>query len=272
MRKKSLAARIYRATANAVEPLLPKGARTPAHYLSRRLTNRLEAEYDFLMDRVKPGTTAIDVGANIGVFTYGFLARGANVVAIEPQSGCAAQIRAMHEMGFPRSPKRGSLKVHVEAVSNQSGSAMLYVPLRNGRMDDESASLKEAEGEAIRIEVPVRQLDDYGLDNVSVIKMDVEGREIPALEGGRKTIRRWRPIILVEIEQRHHAEPIAEVFSRINETVGPGYSVCYLDRAGRLRPLSEFDVQRDQLALKDNPLSRAYVRNFFFMPERTARG
>ena len=46
MKKKSLAARLYRATANAVEPLLPKGARTPAHYLSRRWTNRLEAEYD----------------------------------------------------------------------------------------------------------------------------------------------------------------------------------------------------------------------------------
>ena len=266
MKKKSLAARLYRATANAVEPLLPKGARTPAHYLSRRLTNRLEAEYDFLMERVTPGTTVVDVGANIGVFTYGFLARGANVVAIEPQSGCAAQIRAMHEMGFPRSPRRGSLQVHVEAVSNQSGSAMLYVPLKNGRMDDESASLKEAEGEAIRIEVPVRQLDDYALDNVSVIKMDVEGREIPAIEGGSKTIRRWRPIILVEIEQRHHPEPIAGVFSRILEIVGQGYATSFLDRSGQLRPLAEFDVGRHQLRLQDNPLSRDYVRNFFFMP------
>ena len=272
MKKKSLAARLYRATANAVEPLLPKGARTPAHYLSRRWTNRLEAEYDFLMSRVMPGMTAVDVGANIGVFTYGFLARGANVVAIEPQPGCASQIRAMHEMGFPRSPNRGALEVHVEAVSNQSGSAMLYVPLKNGRMDDESASLKEAEGEAIRIEVPIRLLDDYKLDNVGVIKMDVEGREIPALEGGSKTIRRWRPTILVEIEQRHHNEPIAQVFSRIHEIIGPGYNAHFLDRAGELRPFSSFDVERHQLALRENPLSRDYVRNFFFIPSETRQG
>jgi hypothetical protein len=96
--------------------------------------------------------------------------------------------------------------------------------------------------------------------------MDVEGRELPALEGGMKTIRRWRPTLLVEIEQRHHAEPIAEVFSRIDSIIGPGYSACFLDRTGKLRPLSEFSVERDQLALKDNPLSRAYIRNFFFLP------
>ena len=266
MRRKSLAARVYRATANAVEPLLPRGMRTPAHYLSRRLTKRLEAEYDFLMSRVTPGMTAVDVGANIGVFTYGLLARGANVVAIEPQAGCASQIRAFHEMGFPRSAPRGALHVHVEALGSQPGSAVLYVPLKNGKVDDESASLKEAEGEAMRIEVPVRKLDDYGLDNVQVIKMDVEGREIPALEGGERTIRRWRPTILVEIEQRHHNEPIAEVFARIHEIVGPGYATAFLDRSGQLRPLSEFDVERQQLALRDNPLSRDYVRNFFFLP------
>lgn len=266
MKKKSLAARVYRATANAVEPILPRGMRTPAHYLSRRLTHRLEAEYDFLMSRVTPGMTAVDVGANIGVFTYGFLARGANVVAIEPQAGCASQIRAFHEMGFPRGASRGALRVFVEALGSQPGSAVLYVPLKNGRVDDESASLKEAEGEALRIEVPVRTLDEYGLDNVQVIKMDVEGRELPALEGGAKTIRRWRPTILVEIEQRHHDEPIAEVFGRIHETIGPGYATSFLDRSGQLRPLSEFDVERQQLALRDNPLSRDYVRNFFFLP------
>ena len=266
MKKKSLAARLYRATANVVEPFLPRGVRTPAHYLSRRLTNRLEAEYDFLMRRVTPGMTAVDVGANIGVFTYGFLARGANVVAIEPQPGCASQIRAFHEMGFPRSAGRGSLDVHVEALGNQSGSAVLYVPLKNGKVDDESASLKEAEGEALRIEVPVRKLDDYGLDNVQVLKMDVEGREIPALEGGEGTIRRWRPTILVEIEQRHHDEPIAEVFARIHDIIGPGYETSFLGSNNELRPLKDFDVGRDQLALRDNPLSRAYVRNFFFIP------
>lgn len=265
--KKSLAARVYRATANLVEPVLPRGLRTPAHYLSRRMTNRLEAEYDAAMAMVSPGVTAVDVGANIGVFTFGFLARGANVVAIEPQPGCAAQIAAFYEMGLPRGkPRRGALDLHVEALGNESGSATLYVPMKDGRVDDESASLKPGEGDMMRLDVPVRRLDDYALDNVNIIKMDVEGRELPALEGARATIRRWRPSLLVEIEQRHHEENISDVFGRIEEITGPGYRTSFLGRDNRFRPLAEFDVERDQLALRDNPLSRAYVRNFFFLP------
>ena len=266
--RKSLAARLYRGTANAVEPLLPRGLRTPAHYLSRRFTHRLEAEYDAITSMVNPGMTAVDVGANIGVFTYGFLARGASVVAIEPQPDCAAQIRAFYDMGLPRtrSPGRGALSLHVEALGDMAGTATLYVPLKNGRVDDESASLDPEEGESIRLEVPVRPLDDYKLDNVEVIKIDVEGREVPALAGAARTIERWRPSILVEIEQRHHQENIADVFARIHEIVGTRYATSFLGTDNRFRPLEEFDVERDQLALRDNPLSRAYVRNFFFLP------
>ena len=126
---------------------------------------------------------------------------------------------------------------------------MLYVPLRNGRMYYQAASLKEAEGEAIRIEVPVRILDDYALDNVSVIKMDVEGREIPALEGGARMIRRWRPTLLIEIDQAHHSEPIPDVLAQIHQIIGNGYTASYLDREGKLRP-----VRGD------------CARNFFFLP------
>lgn len=266
--RKSLAARVYRGTANAVEPLLPKGMRTPAHYLSRRLTKRLESEYDAVMAMVKPGMTAVDVGANIGVFTYGFLARGASVVAIEPQRACADQIEAFYRLGFPRGGevKRGALDLRVEALGDAEGTAVLYIPLKDGKLDDESASLEPEEGESVRVEVRVRPLDDYGLDNVQVIKMDVEGREIPALAGAARTIHRWRPSILVEIEQRHHSEPIADVFARIHEIVGPGYRTSFLRPDRRFHPLSEFDVERDQLSLADNPLSKKYVRNFFFLP------
>jgi FkbM family methyltransferase len=270
MRKKPLAARIYRKTGDTVERFLPLGIRTPAHYLSRRLTHRLEAEYDAIMAMVTPGSTAVDVGANIGVFTYGFLARGADVCAIEPQAACARQIKAFYDLGLPRMAgglKRGKLSLHIEAVSNEKGTAVLYVPLRNGRIDDESASLEpDDESETIEIEVPVRRIDDHALDRVRVMKIDVEGREIPVIEGARETIAKFRPSLLVEIEQRHHAEDIDTVFSRICSVLGPRYDGKYLGSDNVFRPLSEFDVERDQLAHRDNPLAKGYVRNFFFLP------
>lgn len=265
-RKKPLAARIYRKTAEIVEPILPRGLRSPAHYASRRLTNRLEAEYSAIMSMVTPGSTAIDVGANIGIYTYGFLARGANVQAIEPQADCARLIQSYYDLGFPFGANRGKLTVRVEAVSDEPGIAVLYVPLKNGKIDDESATLNADDGESIRMEVTVRTIDQYALDNVKVIKMDVEGREVAAIAGAANTFKRCRPVLLVEIEQRHHKEPINDVFAKIHAVLGPRYEAKFLGRDGSFRAFSEFDVERDQLAHADNPLSKAYVRNFFFIP------
>lgn len=269
-KKKPLAHRIYRTAGDAVDKLLPRGLRTPAHFLSRRVTHRLEKEYDAVMEMVRPGGVAVDVGANIGIFTYGFLARGADVCAIEPQADCARQIEAFYALGLPRTTggtRRGRLSLHVEAVSDRAGTAVLYVPLKNGKVDDESASLKPDTGDSIRIEVPVRRLDDYNLQGVQVIKMDVEGREVSAIEGARETIARCRPSLLVEVEQRHHDEPVDIVFNRINSVLGPRYSTRFLGADGSFRPYGEFDVDRDQTAHAGNPLTRAYVRNFFFIPE-----
>lgn len=269
-RQKPLAHRIYRKTGDTVDRMLPRGLRTPAHFLSRRITHRLEKEYDVIMAMASPGGTAVDVGANIGIFTYGFLARGADVCAIEPQADCARQIEAFYALGFPRttgSTRRGRLSLHVEAVSDKAGTAVLYVPLKDGKVDDESASLRPDTGDSIRVEVPVRRLDDYNLQNVQVIKMDVEGREVSAIEGAAETIARCRPSLLVEVEQRHHDEPVVTVFDRITSVIGPRYATVFLGEDGSFRPYSEFDVERDQTAHADNPLTRAYVRNFFFLPE-----
>ena len=77
-------------------------------------------------------------------------------------------------------------------------------------------------------------------------------------------MRRSRPLLLIEIEQRHHRESIAEVFEQI---VSHGYEGAFLDAAGLLRPLTAFDVERHQLepVLRPNR-GQPYVNNFFFSP------
>lgn len=268
-RSKPLAARLYRKTADTVEPLLPAGLRTPAHYMSRRLTRRMEAEYDTLMSFAAPGTIAVDIGANIGIYTYGLLARGADVHAFEPQQSCADQIIAFYALGFPRvkpPARRGRLFVHVEALSSERGEAVLYVPLKRGKVDSESASLNAGTGNTLRQEVAVRRLDDYELDEVKVIKIDVEGREIGAIAGAAATIARSRPVLLVEIEQRHHREAIDAVFDQILSTLGPQYEVRFLSPQDGSHTLVRFDTHRDSPPAGSDPQSQEYVRNFFFLP------
>ena len=63
--------------------------------------------------------------------------------------------------------------------------------------------------------VEVRTLDSFGFTDVDLIKIDVEGHEYSVLEGSLLTIQRCKPILLIEIEQRHISRPIKEVFSLV---------------------------------------------------------
>jgi len=48
------------------------------------------------------------------------------------------------------------------------------------------------------IDVQVSPLDAFNLYNVGFIKLDVEGYEYFALKGAEKTIKKWRPVVLIE--------------------------------------------------------------------------
>ena len=76
--------------------------------------------------------------------------------------------------------------------------------------------------------------------------------------------RRCRPPILIEIEQRHLTVPIGDVFEQIEDL---GYLLYYITELG-LRPVSEFDVERDQTSMVGSgefhpfAMPRAYVHDF----------
>jgi len=44
-------------------------------------------------------------------------------------------------------------------------------------------------------------VDEAGLTDVNWIKMDIEGAEIEALQGAKKTLERFRPVLFIEIHE-----------------------------------------------------------------------
>jgi hypothetical protein len=129
--------------------------------------------------------------------------------------------------------------------------------------------LTDEYGSAVEtIEVPVKRLDDLRLDNIGCIKIDVEGHELAVLKGATDTIARNRPALLVEAEERHHPNAVAEITGLLT---GLGYSGYFVD-GGAQRPIEEFDAVRHQDPAniggwKDGWSTQGtYVNNFVYVP------
>ena len=151
------------------------------------------------------GVIAIDCGANIGVHTieWAKLMTGwGSVLSIE------AQERIYYALAGNIAINNcfNALAVH-GAVSSESGVMQIpnpnyFVPSSFGSLELRQRSNNEFIGQPIDYQnmVNVRKLtlDEFGLPRVDLIKIDVEGMELEALEGGAKMIERSRPIMLIE--------------------------------------------------------------------------
>ncbi len=224
-----------------------------------------ERELQMLSQLAPAGRLALDVGANIGLFSYVLSKLGYRVEAFEPNPYLARLIDGLGLEG---------VKVHAVAVSDKDGSAALNVPTCRGLHS--RASLEKSvvnDCDSVVIEVPMVRLDDCSLEDVGFIKIDVEGLEEKVLHGAMDLIRRDRPVILVELEERHNPGTIERVG---NLMVSLGYDGYFFRPDGR-HPLADFTIDDqsgvDQLAQIGSTVERrhlAYVNNFIFEPVGTA--
>lgn len=159
------------------------------------------AEIDFVRRTVKPGDTAVDIGAHIGLFTVHMAAAvgsGGRVYAFEPFDGNAELLeRSIAENRFG-----DRVAFQRAAVGSASGVATLTFP---GETLNTGGAYLLREGTAplrgnLERQVPVVALDDLPLARpVRFIKMDVEGAEPQVLRGAERILREDRPTILSEI-------------------------------------------------------------------------
>ena len=144
--------------------------------------------------------TAIDAGANEGLFTYRLSTLYNRVHAFEINPTLADHLRRS-------APSKVS--VYPVGLSSREGSGILYTPYYHGRPLHGWAGLElwncptaERYTESV---VAVRALDSFDFDDVSFLKVDVEGHELKLLTGARQTIRRSRPVVLIEVKDRNRA-------------------------------------------------------------------
>ncbi|MGV9006020.1 MAG: FkbM family methyltransferase [Brevundimonas sp.] len=211
-----------------------------------------EPELALLPELVDPQRVAIDVGANAGVWSWSLLRATREVHAFEPNPKMYSRLEAA--LG-------GKVHLHTVALSDTTGEAEFIVPKTRRGYSNQHGSLSRlgTNGEHGIVRVKTCRLDDMDIRNVGFMKVDVEGFECAVLAGATETLRRERPVLVVELEERHTGRPIADLITEV-ESYGYAGSAWF---NGRLTPWRDIDLKTFHTEAVETP---RYVFNFVFRP------
>ncbi len=144
-----------------------------------------------LFSRVRDGEVIYDIGAHGGVYTITLMDRFPNssIYSFEPQPEELIANLRLNDL-----PVDG---VQPVAVGAEAGTVRMTTGERSSNHVSERGDR----------EVPIVRIDDYvaaqGLSPPNWIKIDIEGLELPALQGAEQTIKTSRPTIICEINHLH---------------------------------------------------------------------
>ena len=237
-------------------------------FLKYKYRGRGEPELALIRHLVEPGTTALDVGASIGMYAAEMARHAGKVIAFEANPQAAA---------FAKSVAASNVEVVNVALSSRAGRTTLKIPLNSeGRAIGELATIEAGNplhgGASASADVEMTRLDDFAIENCSFIKIDVEGHEDAVLDGASALIAAQRPVLMVEVNEDGNAGAVKRIAARL---AALGYSGLFLSR-GTLHPIAEFDPARDQdIGLLNYPRhrlppGREFINNFMFIPEERA--
>ncbi|WP_414543374.1 FkbM family methyltransferase [Nostoc sp. CCY0012] len=159
-----------------------------------------EKEMEFWRNSIKPGMTVIDVGANIGVYTFSAAAKVGSegrVFAVEPFSVCVNSLRETCRIN-----QFEWVNVCAGAASDRNGTVKLLLHSANELnqlvSSDEADKMAGYAFEEVRCFTLDSLIEQENIDKVDFLKLDAEGHEISVLLGSEKLIAEFAPVILYE--------------------------------------------------------------------------
>lgn len=223
----------------------------------------IEFEFLLLSRYLTPDSIFLDVGTNMGDYLY-FAEKfipAENIYGFEPQPALYKRIKYLfpntHIYNIALSDTQGILKFKVPMVGNRESTGRGTLNVEYIEADETSRKI---------FDVQTHTLDAFVVENyipkISLIKIDVEGAEINVIRGGVRSLQKFKPVLLIEVEERHHKDKLWNIIQPIIEL---GYTPFYLDRnTFELKELKEDTPTYQEITEIKN--KEAYLNNFIFLP------
>lgn len=193
-------------------------------------------EFIFLHHFLAPDMVFVDVGANQGeyaLFAAKRLVKG-SVLAFEPLPSIRTLFQeniALNQFNNIQVVDKGladgdaSLTIH-EIEDRHEGLATVYLGDRKSK-------------QAYTIQLIA--LDDFinaqSVRRVDIIKIDIEGGELKALQGSKATIEKFKPVVMIEINEQTYTAAGYQVADVANFFKALHYRPYEIMKRGRLSPI-----------------------------------
>lgn len=152
---------------------------------NKPVDGRLSYQYhklEMALAHVKEHRRALDVGGHIGLWSYYLAHRFEHVDAFEPMPE--------HRECFAENVLAPNVTLHSVALGDKESDVKLVkYPGNSGHTHIGGV------GDAV---ARMRTLDSFGFDDVDFLKIDTEGFELQVLRGAVETLKRCKPVMIVE--------------------------------------------------------------------------
>lgn len=185
----------------------------------------------------------LDVGAHAGQFAKLFsrLVPRGQVYAFEPGGYARAILRIALALN-----RCGNVAVLPLGLGAREGTEILTLPVKRpgsygfglAHLGPETRFLT-VEREAVPISTIDRMVEILELSRLDFIKADIEGWELQLVRGGLGAIRRFRPILLVELNAQALARAGDDLETAFKTIAALGYRAAARDRSGTLGPVAQ---------------------------------
>ena len=205
-----------------------------------------------LKSTLKTADIVIDCGANVGEITLiaaKQVGPNGRVYSFEPIDTLANRLeRHVSDNLFD------NIEVIHEGVARERGVATMYSPVNrfgDGARNDGLASIFRTHSQSRPTQsVNLISLDEFaqerGLKRLDLIKIDIEGGELFALQGASELLRTFHPTLIVEVGAETSGAAGYEMSDLYRFIASFGYSMLRIGRRGNLEPVDIDDLREFQ--------------------------
>lgn len=236
----------------------------PNYFLQKFFIKRLLATNEFELAIITSfcdqSKDVVDIGSSGGIYSFRLAPFSSTVHSFEPVGFKIYEAKKLSRRWI------NNIQFYEVALTNYNGEEDFEINI----LDSGISKFRRLQGGqkvySRTQKVITRTLDSYGLRNISIIKIDVEGSEIEVLQGALETIEINKPVLLIESENRHRVNSLSEICRILEPLNYEGYFFVNCTKT----PIEQFNEnihQKESNApIFENGWRRSemYINNFLF--------